>query len=118
MYIPRKKYDKKKNLKIISIYMVYTKMNLIPDKSEIILGYNKFLELRLKQVIANKKYRATENGKIKTIEMHRAWILTKKGDIEYKKNTNLKQRERYHVRKLEKLENAKKKQNPQKMIYL
>ena len=40
--------------------------------------------------------------------MHRAWILTKKDDMEYKKNTNLKQRERYHIRKLKKLENAKK----------
>jgi ribosomal protein L35 len=76
-------------------------MNLIPEKSEILLGYNKFLELRLKQAIANKKYRATENGKIKTIKMHRAWILTKKDDMEY--NTNLKQRERYQRRKLKKI---------------
>jgi hypothetical protein len=83
-------------------------MTEISDSTEILLGYNKFLELRMKQAIANKKYRATEHGKIKTIEMHRAWILTKKDDMEYKKNTNLKQRERYHVRKLKKLENAKK----------
>jgi hypothetical protein len=39
--------------------------------------------------------------------MHRAWILRKKDDMEYKKNTNLKQRERYHVNKLKKLEDAK-----------
>jgi ribosomal protein L35 len=78
-------------------------MNLIPEKSEILLGYNKFLELRMKQALANKRYRATENGKLKTIAMHRAWILTKKDDMEYKKNTNLKQRERYHVRKLKKI---------------
>jgi hypothetical protein len=61
-------------------------MNQIPDNSDstkIILGYNKFLELRSKQAIANKKYRATDNGKIKTIEMLRAWILTKKDDMEY-----------------------------------
>jgi ribosomal protein L35 len=83
-------------------------MTEISDSTDMLLGYNKFLELRLKQAIANKKYRATENGKIKTIEMHRAWILTKKDDMEYKKNTNLKQRERYRVRKLKKLENAKK----------
>jgi hypothetical protein len=76
-------------------------MNLIPEKSEILLGYNKFLELRLKQAVANKKYIATENGKIKTIKMHRAWILTKKDDMEY--NTNLKQRERYQRRKLKKI---------------
>ena len=79
------------------------------DSTEIILGYNKFLELRIRQeAAANKKYRATENGKIKTLEMHREWIAKKKGDVEYKKNTNLKQRERYHVRKMKKLENAKK----------
>jgi hypothetical protein len=81
-------------------------MNQIPDSSVVLLGYNKFLELRSKQAIANKKYRATENGKLRTVEMHRAWILTKKDDLEYKKNTNMKQRERYHVRKLKKLEDA------------
>ena len=83
-------------------------MNQIPDSSEILTGYNKFLELRNKQAIANKKYRATENGKLRTIKMHRAWILTKKDDMEYKNNTNLKQRERYHLRKTKKLEDAKK----------
>jgi hypothetical protein len=83
-------------------------MNQIPDSSEILIGYNKFLELRNKQAIANKKYRATENGRLKTVEMHRAWILTKKDDLEYKKNTNLKQRERYNLRKMKKLEDAKK----------
>jgi ribosomal protein L35 len=66
------------------------------------LGYIKFLELRKRQAIANKKYRHTEKGKIKTFEMHRAWILTKKDDKEYKLNTNLKQRQRYLVRKLKK----------------
>jgi ribosomal protein L35 len=78
-------------------------MNKIPDSSEILTGYNKFLELRNKQAIANKKYRATENGKLRTIEMHRAWILTKKDDTDYRQNTNLKQRERYHIRKLKKI---------------
>ena len=78
-------------------------MNKIPDSSEILTGYNKFLELRNKQAIANKKYRATENGRLKTVEMHRAWILTKKNDLEYKKNTNLKQRERYNLRKMKKI---------------
>jgi hypothetical protein len=73
------------------------------DSTEILLGYNKFLELRMKQAIANKKYRATEHGKIKTIEMHREWIAKKKGDVEYKRNTNLKQRERYRIRKNKKL---------------
>jgi hypothetical protein len=76
-------------------------MNQIPDRSDILLGYNKFLELRSKQATANKKYRATENGRLKTVEMHRAWILTKKDDMEYKKNTDLKQRERYNLKKNE-----------------
>ena len=76
-------------------------MNQIPDRSDILLGYNKFLELISKQATANKKYRATENGRLKTVEMHRAWILTKKDDMEYKKNTDLKQRERYNLKKNE-----------------
>jgi ribosomal protein L35 len=83
-------------------------MNQIPDNSEIIRGYNKFLELRSKQAIANKKYRATENGKIKTVEMHRAWILTKKDDNDYRQTINKNQRERYKIRKDKKLEDAKK----------
>ncbi len=82
-------------------------MTEISDSTDMLLGYNKFLELRIKQAIANKKYRATENGKLKTIAMHRAWILTKKDDMESKNNTNLKQRERYQRRKLKKLEDAK-----------
>ena len=53
-------------------------MTELINNTEILLGYNKFIELRMKQAIANKKYRATEHGKIKTIEMHRAWIETKK----------------------------------------
>jgi hypothetical protein len=53
-------------------------MNLIPEKSEILLGYNKFLELRMKQALAKKRFRVTENGKQKMIEMHKSWKLTKK----------------------------------------
>jgi ribosomal protein L35 len=83
-------------------------MNQIPDNSEIIRGYNKFLELRLKQAIANKKYRLSENGKIKTVEMHRAWILTKKDDNDYRQNIHKNQRERYRIRKNKKTEDAKK----------
>jgi ribosomal protein L35 len=82
-------------------------MNQIPDSSEILSGYNKFLELRLKQAIANKKYRLSENGKIKTVEMHRAWILTKKDDNDYRQNINKNQRERYKIRKMKKIEDAK-----------
>ncbi len=77
------------------------------DSTKFILGYNKFLELRLKQAIANKKYRATEHGKIKTVEMHRAWILTKKDDNDYRQNINKNQRERYKIRKMKKIEDAK-----------
>ena len=74
-------------------------MTELIDNTEILLGYNKFLELRMRQAIANRKYRASDHGKIKTLEMHRAWIETKKDDMEYKKKTNTKQRERYHIRK-------------------
>jgi hypothetical protein len=52
-------------------------MNQIPDNSEILIGYNKFLELRIKHALTNKRYRATENGKLRMVQMHRAWILTK-----------------------------------------
>jgi predicted acyltransferase (DUF342 family) len=83
-------------------------MTDIVASTDILIGYNKFLELRIRQATANKKYRATEHGRIKTIEIHRAWINKKKGDVEYKKNTNLKQRERYYVRKSKILEEAKK----------
>ena len=82
-------------------------MNQIPDSSEILTGYNKFLELRNKQAMANKKYRATENGKLRTIKMHRAWILTKKDDNDYRQNINKNQRERYKIRKMKKIEDAK-----------
>jgi ribosomal protein L35 len=78
------------------------------NQTEILIGYNKFLELRSKQAIANKKYRASENGKIKTVEMHRAWILTKKDDEDYRQNINKNQRERYKIRKMKKIEDAKK----------
>jgi ribosomal protein L35 len=93
-------------------------MNQIPDSSEILSGYNKFLELRLKQAIANKKYRSTENGKIKTVEMHRAWILTKKDDKDYRQNINKNRRERYKIRKMKKLEDAKKEESTENDISL
>jgi hypothetical protein len=61
----------------------------------------------MKQAIANKKYRATDHGKIKTLQIHQEWIAKKKGDVEYKNNTNLKQRERYQRRKMKKLDETK-----------
>jgi hypothetical protein len=36
--------------------------------------------------------------------MHRNWVATKKGDVEYKLHTNTMARERYHIRKAQKLE--------------
>jgi hypothetical protein len=82
-------------------------MTEIVASTDILFGYNKFLELRMRQALANKKYRATDHGKIKTLEMHREWIAKKKDDVEYKNNTNLKQRERYQRRKMKKLDDAK-----------
>jgi hypothetical protein len=35
--------------------------------------------------------------------MHRNWVATKKGDVEYKLHTNTMARERYHIRKAQKL---------------
>jgi hypothetical protein len=70
---------------------------------EMQIGYEKFLQLRERQKQANTKYRSTDKGRIKTNQMHRNWVATKKGDTEYILHTNTKARERYHIRKAQKL---------------
>ena len=78
-----------------------TEQTINPE--ELLLGYQKFVALRIRQAVANKKYRETENGKIKTYEMHRVWVDKHKDDVEYKKHQNMKARARYHIRKANKL---------------
>ena len=76
------------------------------DPVEMLIGYNKFMAIRVRQSVANKRYRATEHGKAKTNEMHRLWCDKKKDDIEYRKDLNMKARARYHMKKNIKLELA------------
>jgi hypothetical protein len=78
-------------------------MTELVDATEMRIGYEKFLLIRERQKLANTKYRATEKGKIKTYEMHRNFVEKKKGDVEYILQTNMKARERYHIRKAQKL---------------
>jgi hypothetical protein len=78
-------------------------MTEVVSPSEMQMGYSKYLLLRERQKQANTKYRSTEKGKIKTNEMHRNWVATKKGDVEYKLHTNTMARDRYHIRKAQKL---------------
>jgi hypothetical protein len=77
-------------------------MTELVDATEIRIGYEKFLLIRERQKLANRKYRATEKGKKKTNEMHRIWCSKKKDDLEYNQHLNMKARERYHARKLQK----------------
>jgi REP element-mobilizing transposase RayT len=77
-------------------------MTELVSPSEMQIGYEKFLQLRERQKQANTKYRSTEKGKIKTNEMHRIWTSKKRDDVEYIAQTNMKARERYHIRKAKK----------------
>ena len=81
------------------------------SNDELVRGYNLYKKIRDTQLISNKKYRATEKGKIKTYELHKAWVATKKDDVDYKKLQNTHARARYHIRKAEKLELAEKEKN-------
>ncbi len=77
-------------------------MTELVEQSEMQIGYAKFLIIRERQKIANTKYRNTDKGRIKTNEMHRKWVATKIGDLEYKLHANTLARERYHIRKAQK----------------
>jgi hypothetical protein len=78
-------------------------MTEVIDAIQMKIGYDKFIALRLRQKEANLKYRLTEHGKAKTTEMHRNWVAKRKNDVEYIAYTNLKARERYHIRKAQKI---------------
>ena len=69
---------------------------------EIILGYEKYLAIRLSMSTANNKYRNTEYGKEQTRKQHRIWVNNHKDDEEYRNHMNMKQRERYQKRKIAK----------------
>jgi hypothetical protein len=68
-------------------------------------GYDSFIILREKMASSNKKYRLSEKGKIVTKRLHKLWTDKKKDDLKYVANINKNQRERYRIRKLEKMEN-------------
>jgi hypothetical protein len=78
-------------------------MTQVIDAIQMKIIYNKFIALRLRQKEANLKYRLTEHGKAKTNQMHRNWVAKKKNDLEYIEYTNTKARERYHLRKAQKI---------------
>jgi hypothetical protein len=78
-------------------------MTEVIDAIQMKIIYDKFIALRLRQKEANLKYRLTEHGKAKTNEMHRNWVAKKKNDLEYIEYTNTKARERYHIRKAQKI---------------
>ena len=44
-------------------------MTELIDENVLLLGYNKFVVMKINMAIANKKYRETENGKEKTTYM-------------------------------------------------
>ena len=69
---------------------------------EIILGYEKYLAIRLSMSTANNKYRNTEYGNEQTRKQHRIWVNNHKDDEEYRNHMNMKQRERYQKRKIAK----------------
>jgi hypothetical protein len=73
------------------------------DPIQMKIIYDKFIALRLRQKEANLKYRLTEHGKAKTNQMHRNWVAKKKNDLEYIEYTNTKARERYLIRKAQKI---------------
>ena len=78
-------------------------MTEVIDAIQMKIIYDKFIALRLRQKEANLKYRLTEHGKAKTNQMHRNWVAKKKNDLEYIEYTNTKARERYHIRKAQKI---------------
>ena len=78
------------------------------SNDELLLGYTKYMKSKETQLISNRKYRATEKGKQKAYELHKAWFATKKDDREYKNIQNTHARARYHIRKAEKLEKFEK----------
>lgn len=74
-------------------------MTELIDTTEMFITCEKFKALRERMKIANLKYRNTDNGKAKLRAIHKAFVESKKNDLEYKKILNTKQRERYHKRK-------------------
>ena len=73
-------------------------------KCDTLSDSDRFKKLRENMAMANKRYRNTEKGKTKMIELRKAWIESKKNDDVYRLSVNTKQRERYHSRKLRKLD--------------
>ena len=62
----------------------------------LLLGYNKFVIMKINMAIANKKYRETENGKEKTKILRKKWTANHKEDDNYRIKINLQSKLRYH----------------------
>ena len=74
------------------------------DPDLVISCYNKFVAIRIKMAVANKKYRDTQHGKEKTRIIRNQWIENHKDDDEYRKKINLQAKIRYHRKKAIKMQ--------------
>jgi DNA-binding PadR family transcriptional regulator len=74
-----------------------------PTLEELQAGFDSFIKLKEKMAASNKKYRLSEKGAIVTKKLHKIWTDSKKDDLEYQKKINKNQRERYRLRKLQKI---------------
>ena len=71
-------------------------MTELIDGNLLLSYYNKFVAIRDKMAVANKKHRETENGKEKTKILRNKWIDTHKNDDIYRIKINLESKLRYH----------------------
>ena len=68
------------------------------DLSTLRSCYEKYQILKQSMSTANKKYRSTENGRLKSKINQQKWMESKKGDDIFRQNMNEKQRIRYRKR--------------------
>jgi hypothetical protein len=74
-----------------------------PTIEQLKIGYDNFRNLKEKMAASNKKYRLSEKGALVTKKLHKIWTDSKKDDLEYQKKINKNQRERYRLKKLQKI---------------
>ena len=68
------------------------------DLSTLRSCYEKYQILKQSMSTANKKYRSTENGRLKSKINQQKWMESKKGDDIFRQNMNENQRLRYRKR--------------------
>ena len=67
-------------------------------QEELIKTFEKYMEMKQRNLEANQRYSMTEKGKEKKKQILKKYIESKKDDIEYRVNRNNKQRERYRIK--------------------